>query len=266
MARLSSVSSYRRRKSLWDGGFTLIELLVVIAIIAILAAILFPVFAQAREKARATSCLSNAKQLGLAAVMYAQDYDEVIVPAWLIYNWNPLDEPLWPRLLQPYIKNTQLFTCPSNAPRTPYRPQPPGWEVLDDLGLYGIFAGYGRNACLHNHMATLAQIVEPANSILFCEAVFLPGDQNLGYYLSWWHGYEATGDPLCPGDAVDWGSEANRSYGCNCAEPASWHNEGANVTFHDGHAKWFRKQVLTTPPGAFLADRRRENWRLWYPH
>ncbi|HLK60100.1 MAG TPA: prepilin-type N-terminal cleavage/methylation domain-containing protein, partial [Chthonomonadaceae bacterium] len=62
-------------------GFTLIELLVVIAIIAILAAILFPVFAQAREKARAISCMSNTKQMGIAALMYAQDFDETLVPA-----------------------------------------------------------------------------------------------------------------------------------------------------------------------------------------
>lgn len=266
MVFLPGALTHERRKPKLHRGFTLIELLVVIAIIAILAAILFPVFAQAREKARATSCLSNAKQLGLAAAMYAQDYDEIIVPAWLIYVWNPLDEPLWPRLIQPYIKNTQIFTCPSNAPRTPYRPQPPGWEVLDQLGLYGIFIGYGRNACLHNQNATLAQIVEPANSILFGEAVFGPGTYDLGYYLVFWTGGQSVGDPLCPGDAVDWGSEANRSYGINAGLPARWHNEGANVTFHDGHSKWFHQQYLTTPPGEFLADRRRENWRLWYPH
>jgi prepilin-type N-terminal cleavage/methylation domain-containing protein/prepilin-type processing-associated H-X9-DG protein len=92
-------------------GFTLIELLVVIAIIAILAAILFPVFAQAREKARQTSCLSNIKQIGTALTMYTQDYDEVY-PVSGIYTF---DGNFWPARLTPYIKNIQAWWCPSDA-------------------------------------------------------------------------------------------------------------------------------------------------------
>jgi prepilin-type N-terminal cleavage/methylation domain-containing protein len=89
-------------------GFTLIELLVVIAIIAVLAAILFPVFSQAREKARQTACLSNVKQLGLGILMYAQDSDEMLPPT---QNDSFV---LWPDLIYPYIKNNQVRVCPSD--------------------------------------------------------------------------------------------------------------------------------------------------------
>jgi len=92
-------------------GFTLIELLVVIAIIAILAAILFPVFARAREKARQSSCLSNLKQLGLAFLQYAQDYDETMVSG-SGYQGNSIN---WQYKVAPYIKNIQIYSCPSRG-------------------------------------------------------------------------------------------------------------------------------------------------------
>lgn len=107
-------------------GFTLIELLVVIAIIAILAAILFPVFAQARESARKISCLSNAKQIGTAGLMYVQDYDETMMsPAFRrVGNTGPTPYSnyfwsrnwmCWPELVIPYTKNLQIYTCPDRA-------------------------------------------------------------------------------------------------------------------------------------------------------
>ncbi|MES2459995.1 MAG: DUF1559 domain-containing protein [Armatimonadota bacterium] len=110
-------------------AFTLIELLVVIAIIAILAAILFPVFAQAREKARQTSCMSNLKQQGLGLMMYTQDYDEDLVPAWIGDGYPGIAR--WMDLIQPYVKNTQIFTCPSSD--TNYAPVPAGGTVAGSI-------------------------------------------------------------------------------------------------------------------------------------
>ncbi len=100
-------------------GFTLIELLVVIAIIAILAAILFPVFARARENARRASCLSNLKQIGLGIMQYTQDYDEKY-PARYIGNGNGVtfEYNSWRRTTFPYVKSTQIYECPSNTGNT----------------------------------------------------------------------------------------------------------------------------------------------------
>lgn len=98
-------------------GFTLIELLVVIAIIAILAAILFPVFGRARENARRSSCQSNLKQIGLGIMMYTQDYDEIMPPS--VATGVRLNG-TWRNLIQPYLKSTQITACPSNPSKDSY--------------------------------------------------------------------------------------------------------------------------------------------------
>ncbi|RYZ84360.1 MAG: DUF1559 domain-containing protein [Proteobacteria bacterium] len=114
-------------------AFTLIELLVVIAIIAILAAILFPVFARARENARRASCMSNLKQIGLGVMQYTQDYDE-IYPAkrWSGSGSEQLNETMsWRRMTYPYVKSSQIYTCPSNTyGAEPANDSYPGYAIL----------------------------------------------------------------------------------------------------------------------------------------
>ncbi len=147
-------------------GFTLIELLVVIAIIAILAAILFPVFARARENARRASCSSNLKQLGLGLLQYVQDYDEQMVNAYYPYAAGGNDgfsngaanppRYKWMDAVQPYIKSTQLFTCPSDSTvtiasgtyTTEFRPA----ETLT-ANSSAYFGSYGLNNCYANGAA-----------------------------------------------------------------------------------------------------------------
>jgi len=159
-------------------GFTLIELLVVIAIIAILAAILFPVFAQAREKARMASCLSNLKQIGVATQMYAQDYDETMAawtfanypaglwgsPEWNNYGWSYAFY-FW----QPYLKNVQVYTCPSakdNFAGAANNPTYPRFNMSYGYSEYIMNPGNGwsRLATLANNQYGVANIVIIAES------------------------------------------------------------------------------------------------------
>lgn len=131
-------------------AFTLIELLVVIAIIAILAAILFPVFAQARAKARQTTCLSNLKQLGLTLTMYSQDYDEAMVNA---QTNTPITILRWPQLLSPYIKSRGFVVCPSADYGLPIAGPLTYQETINNPAgnsgnndyYYGLYPSYGYN-------------------------------------------------------------------------------------------------------------------------
>ena len=147
-----------RRRS----AFTLIELLVVIAIIAILAAILFPVFAQAREKARATSCLSNEKQVSLALLMYVQDYDEQF-PSGTRYNANTNNTYAiglgWAGACEPYIKSVQIFKCPDDS--TGALVATSTYPELDPVSY-----SYNYNVATHTADAALAA---PASTVLLAE-------------------------------------------------------------------------------------------------
>jgi prepilin-type N-terminal cleavage/methylation domain-containing protein len=157
-------------------GFTLIELLVVIAIIAILAAILFPVFAQARAKARQVSCLSNTKQISLAIMMYLQDYDEVL-PAYRFYEPNPYTgnphvgastagDIFINQLLNPYIKNDGVWSCPSAL--TPWvNIQPNDTAAADSYSSYGGQNSYAVSNYTFraNNGIALAAISAPADTV-----------------------------------------------------------------------------------------------------
>jgi prepilin-type N-terminal cleavage/methylation domain-containing protein/prepilin-type processing-associated H-X9-DG protein len=187
-------------------GFTLIELLVVIAIIAILAAILFPVFARAREKARQVTCLSNMKQQGLAFEMYSSDYDEVY-PA----------VPEWKTRLDPYMKNHEMWKCPS-------RRQLP-WYYGHGYNA-GLFPGeYAGPNPLPAGFAGVSQgaIQSPSHKILSVEwdkcVSGPPGGDQANH----------RGAPPCDGSLHSWAV-------CRI------HNDGSNLLFGDGHVKWMKPE------------------------
>ncbi len=139
-------------------GFTLIELLVVIAIIAILAAILFPVFARAREKARQASCLSNVKEVMLAILMYADDYDETLCPA---AYWSGM---YWYVAIDPYLGTTKILRCPSgdrDMTRGPGRNTDYGWNYQE----FGLF-----NDSRPGWVTKLAELNSPSETILICDS------------------------------------------------------------------------------------------------
>ncbi len=197
-------------------GFTLIELLVVIAIIAILAAILFPVFAKAREKARAASCLSNVKQISLGLMMYAQDYDERL-PGTYQKNGQAGDWPLhkWAASVAPYVKNAQIFECPSDNAANDYG-EPSVGPMSYAANNYVMPDSRG------NFNSKIGEITHPAETLLIFDAWYA---QRYCARGNW------SGDPVC--FARPRGIKPD---GVN----ESLHNDGFNAALCDGHAKWFK--------------------------
>ena len=279
-------------RSLRARGFTLIELLVVIAIIAILAAILFPVFAQAREAARTSSCLSNIKQVSLAVIQYIQDYDETYpTPLYCALGTTDAcpgtgqqDQPFgiwhkrhlgWNHHVLPYIKNAQVFLCPSSPDGPDHNSRDPNnntdWRVgaihywinksLTGDVFYGAWnSGFGPQKEATNNWAAV--------TIMLGEA---PNGAQPGAYSHEYDGWGYTdgalnilnggnsGDPwsanaqqLCVTknnnqayllDRSDSRHEGNNWGGRN-PTPGRRHKDGANYVFADGHAKWYKADAM----------------------
>jgi prepilin-type N-terminal cleavage/methylation domain-containing protein/prepilin-type processing-associated H-X9-DG protein len=189
-------------------GFSLIELLVVISIIAILTGILFPVFAQTREKARSTMCLSNARQIGYAHTMYAQDWDEKLVPLRLNFRRGPeIFDRHWMHLLYPYVRSAELFDCPSS---------PQKWHGPE---LSGGAGGYGYNAKFLM-TTSLAQIAKPSATIAYSDTA--PAINDIWFAIG-----------VRPRNTPYWIVQQARDE----AFVDYRHLGMANVVFMDGHAK-----------------------------
>ena len=219
----------RQRKA-----FTLIELLVVIAIIAILAAILFPVFARARENARRASCMSNLKQIGLGVMMYVQDYDEKYPLAYFATTQTPpafttLSSSYWFWLQStyPYTKSEQVFICPSSTSTTP------------------LSQNYGVNqSIITTSSVSMATISAPAIKYLIMDAgyyrlvpAFIYDSSNSAYSGA---GYYFPGEGKGGADCdTNWGT---KPYYSDCQDGR--HFEGGNMVFADGHVKWLKASTV----------------------
>jgi len=184
----------------------------VIAIIAILASILFPVFARARENARRASCQSNLKQIGLAMIQYTQDYDEKYLPSQPADSTAPGNGATFVTVLQPYIKSTQVFICPSATGTAVTVPNTAGdhnWSAPAPPWNTASTSSYGMNTNLED--TALASVNEPATRVLFFDST---------WYSAGSVTVNLTGDPV-------W--EAAR------------HFDGSNIAYADGHVKWAGK-------------------------
>jgi prepilin-type N-terminal cleavage/methylation domain-containing protein/prepilin-type processing-associated H-X9-DG protein len=242
-----------RRLPSKEMGFTLIELLVVIAIIAILAAILFPVFARARENARRTSCQSNLKQLGLAAMQYVQDYDERFFGAYMsVVPPNPAPTATeggnwfgawhWGQLLLPYDKSLQILICPSG----------------NTSNISAPYSGhYGVNTAIAPFNAggiALAQIQSSASTFLMMDAgpYGVSASSATAPHGNFWYTPGACG----PTGASTDSNVLAGFYLSDCQ--TGRHLGGSNVAYADGHAKWL-------PYQKFIEEAQKTGNGAWNP-
>jgi prepilin-type N-terminal cleavage/methylation domain-containing protein len=243
-------------------GFTLIELLVVIAIIAILAAILFPVFAKARDAARRSTCLSNTKQIGTAILMYAQDYDETLVPP-SVGICQAADSFGWGDLIQPYAKNTGLLQCPSNPDKIRVVTTNGASRIVRDRGgttnASDDCTGSGTNTANFNYSYGVNAFGPPATEPAITSGPFNPNIMTLAAIpapasvIGVGEGRGASPWSLAGGNgpwhyiSVEGQVDARRHAGTTgiIATP----EQGTTCTFMDGHSKWVRLGQSVNVPG-----------------
>ncbi|HEY3267550.1 MAG TPA: DUF1559 domain-containing protein [Armatimonadota bacterium] len=223
----------------WRAGFSLVELLVVVAIVAILAAMLFPAFARARDRGNEAACLSNLRQLGVAAQAYADDHDGFMPPGHAVRTGDgpPAAPADWYSRLEPFVRSPELLLCPSDRRRAEYLPDRPyEGSYASEYDRPVRYTSYLLNGVfsdvVNGRRQSLPTLRHPTDTILFAER-----DQDRLSQLTWvndddYHPWE---------DRAYWGQGAGMA--------SERHHGGADYLYADGHAAWRRFEQTFTPNG-----------------